>query len=335
MLSKNPPPDKTAIHVNGLNFEYLWVKNTDNFHDGSWSSACETPEGQRFTFASRDDKGWSLYSIEKPLSDFHELRKFELRWPNSGIRKSRIFQVLPNALEHDDFSKCDPADDLLIYHINYWNNQVEMHVNGDENRVVIAPVADLMKYAKPYMPAVFDAQLIEMNNGPKKTLGELHRDFPTTSLIEYFLKGHVRCHVTVYENYKEDGHGCIAFYKAMENFNVSGFREISSEKKKGRDLVIGDGRKVGLINTTPRTDTAIIKAPYSGKVILMMTEQPDGNIDIPLRVKNDIAPYLASTGSKLTALSKRYETLCNPLFLTILGMGVWKREQPKPQEIPA
>lgn len=325
MANVGHPPDKTAIIANGLNFEYLWVKNSSKFLDNSWTAYCETPDGKPMQFMSRENRAWGLFPKDKPLSELHELRKFEERWPKSGIRKGQIFQVLPAAAEHPELKDFGNEDDLLIYNVNYWSDTVEIHVNADEQLSIVVLVSELLKLAKPYMTLVSDSFSIAVKRGAPRLLGEMLRDFPTTSLIEYMLKGHVQCNITVYENHKAEGYGRELFYKEMENFNVGQFKEIANEKKKCRDLLLSDGRKIGLINTTPKTDTALLLAAYTGKVILMKTQQPDGIADIPMRVRNEISPYLTQTGSQLKALANRYETCCNPLFLTLLGMGIWKR----------
>lgn len=319
------PPEKAPIIIQGESYDYLWVKNVSKWNDGGWTAYCETPNGNSTQLTSHQNKNWTAYPKDKPLSEFHEQRKFDERWPNSGIRKGQIFQILPAATEHAELKDFSADDDLLIYNINYWSDTIEIHVNGDEQLFVVILVGDLLKSAKPYMSLLSDQTQITMKTGKPRSLGELLRDFPTTSLVEYMLKGHVKCSVTVYENHKFDGHGRDLFYAEMDKFNVAQFKEAKDEKKKCRDLLLADGRKVGLINTTEKTETAHLYSPYTGKVILMMTQQPDGSIDIPLRVRQEITPYLVQTGSQLKAYKDRFETCCNPLFLTMLNMGIWKR----------
>lgn len=315
------PAEKTAISVKDDVVEYLWVKNVKEWSDGSWTAYCETPKGNDTTMTSNQRKIW--HPFEKPLSELHESRKFEERFPKSGIRKGQIFEVMESAALHPELSKYGEKDDLLIYNVNYLNDTIEIHVNGRDELFIVIAAAELIQYAKPYMSPDTDDHPIVVKAG-KRSLGQMLKDFPTTSLVEYMLKGHVSVSVTVYENHKFEGHGRTLFYQEMNKFNVARFSEVNNEKKKCRDLLC-DGKKVGLINTTPKTDTALLFAPYTGKVILRMTQQPDGSIDIPMRVKNEITPYLSQTGSHLKPLSDRYETCCNPLFLTLLGMGIWKR----------
>lgn len=318
------PIEKTAIIVANDVVEYLWVKTVKTWSDGSWTAYCETPKGNETTLTSNQRKNWTPFPKDKPLSEFHEIRKFEDRFPKSGIRKGQIFEVLPAAVDHPDLYTFSNKDDLLIYNINYWSDTIEIHVNGNEAQSIIIPAAELIQYAKPYMPQITEDLEVPVKTGKPRKLGDLLRDFPTTSLVEYMLKGNVSANVTVYENHKFEGHGKILFYKEMDRFSVGRFQEVANPKNKCLDLLCG-GNKVGLINTTPKTNTALLIAPYTGKVILKMTQQPDGSIDIPARVKNEITPYLSQTGSQLKALSNRYETCCNPLFLTMLGMGIWKR----------